>query len=112
MYKRLRLPVIDTIAKKSIQELRRPPVERFIDDQCFHVPGTRIKSSEFTDRFAAWQKSEEGPSLTKGMVSRQLPGDCPQGYAGGHKWIGNLSWENTPAKDSRPWVLMGRELHQ
>ena len=100
------------MAKKNIQEVRRPPVERFIDDQCFRVPGARIKSSEFTNRFTEWQKSEDGPTLTKGMISRQIPSDILQGYSSGDKWVANLSWDDTPVKDSQPWLLVGKKLYR
>jgi len=97
---RLRLPVIETTTKARAQDKHIPPLERFLQEQCFYVPGERVLFAEFYERFAEWIAPE---TCSKQRVVRDLPSEYPTGTRDGNKkYIGNLAWE--PKEPSRPWI--------
>jgi hypothetical protein len=90
---RLRIPIIETAAKRIVQDHNRNPVDEFVRNHCHEVDGARIKLSEFYERFYAWLPVELRGDWGKHRVSRALP--FPVGKSGSNTWIGNLSFENS-----------------
>ncbi len=92
---RLNLPVIETEAKAKAQESNKTLLELFCEEQCYIVPGSLIKFSEFYDRFLEWLPPEEVHNYSRIRVGRELPkcfayGRNPQ-EASKH-YIANISW--------------------
>lgn len=109
---RLRLPVVDTHNKARAQELKRNPVERFIQENCHAAPGEKILFSEFCDRFLEWIAPDERSQWSKQKIGRELPQDHPSGvHNDNKKFVGNLSWESKQTEpNARPWIVVDGRL--
>lgn len=114
---RLFVPVIETEDKKAIQALNRSPLELFIEENCFEVPGELIKFSDFYDMFMSKLQPHEQltRSWSKVAVGRLLPPKFIKGRLSDSQWyIGNMSWHpqdvNNPPKSK--YYLQGQALVQ
>jgi hypothetical protein len=109
---RLRVPVVNTSAKTRSEELNRDPVETYIMECCFPVPGEKIPFAEFYDRFLAWLPESEHKNWHRQKVSKHLPVKYPVGACTNNKrYIGNLSWEPS-TKVGTPYVAINGRLRQ
>jgi hypothetical protein len=89
---RLRLPVIESVSKRVVQDMNKSPLEVFIEEECFEVTGEMVLFSEFHDRFFQWlaksgesigfYKSEKGYGSNQ-RLARLLPRRMPYGKFGG-----------------------------
>jgi hypothetical protein len=96
MIGRLRLPVVSTDNKQRAEDSTRPPLETFIDEHCFPVPGATILFTEFRTRFTEWLSMEGLDSKAAGIneMKSALPHRFPYGIKhSNQRFIGNLSWE-------------------
>jgi hypothetical protein len=76
---RLKVPVIITSDKLSASEENMTPLERFIHDYCYHVPGAMVKYREFYDKFKEHTEPNELSDWTIVKVGRNLPPNHPKG---------------------------------
>jgi hypothetical protein len=91
---RLRLPVVETEAKRRIADSNTPASDRFLQSQCYYVPGSKLLYSEVWERFQEFCGAEERQNWSEYRFSRALPNEYPSGkYSNGKQWIGNISWE-------------------
>jgi len=92
---RLRLPVIDTADKQLSLEDQQTDVQRFVQENCFDVPGKTIKLEEFYERFlASLEPIERMTWNSKQAVNKCMPDRFPKGRKKGESswhW-GNISW--------------------
>lgn len=93
---RLRVPCISTGSKEMAQELNRTLLEEFIEEACHRINGECVKFADFCDRFYEWLPDDERTNWSKIKIGRKLPHWAPRGRygAGGHRCIGNVSFEN------------------
>lgn len=92
---RLNVPVITTSEKLATAALNMEPVQRFITENCYHVPGEMIKFSEFYEKFVSWLDPMDVAVYTKIRVGRELPPEHPRGRVAsesGQFFIGNICW--------------------
>lgn len=100
---RLKVPVIVTSDKLSASEENMTPLERFIHDKCYYVPGKMIRYSEFYDRFKEFAEPMEVVNWSQIKVGRNLPPVHPKGrlMTDNAQWyIGNISF--SPLEDGEP----------
>lgn len=93
---RLGVPIINTSAKKEIQKRNQSPLESFLDEKCYYVPGNSVPFSEFYSHFAATIDATEIGYWTKIRVGKSIPRPFVKGKISNSMAIGNLSLiENT-----------------
>jgi hypothetical protein len=93
---RLNIPVITSQEKIQSAQANRNPLEIFLDEMVFYVPGKIIKFSEFCDRFFTWIDSQDSMDWSKIRIGKSLPRQYPKGRClskQGQFYIGNVSWE-------------------
>jgi hypothetical protein len=91
---RLGVPVISTAAKTEIQKRNQTPLEQFLSDECFHVPGHMILFNDFYGKFAAAIDTSELSYWTKIRVGKSIPKPFVKGRAtAGDMYLGNISFE-------------------
>ena len=93
---RLGVPVIATEAKQEIQKRNQNPVERFIDEECYFVPGHIVTWNEFYNRFASTVDASEIGYWTKIRVGRHLPRHFVKVKQSGEMVVGNVAFEKMP----------------
>ena len=110
---RLNVPIIDTPDKLSAQEANKTYLEMFIDEVCCHIPGEKIKYSDFFERFKEWVDPNQVHFWTIQRIGRELPNKFPKGRQpkDGQFYIGNISF-NKEAKPGNPYILVGDKLVQ
>lgn len=109
---RLNLPVLATYEKLIAQQSNRSPLEEFIDEQMFYVPGAMIKFSDFYERFRLWLDPREVRDWSKIRVGRELPVRHPKGRLAkedGQFYIGNISGIEGPQTD-KPLIVINDKL--
>ena len=100
---RLGVPVISTKAKLEIQKQNQTPLERFIEEECFLVPGHTVSVSDFFNRFMTSLDALEAGHWTKIKVGREIPKPFIKGKnQSGNMSIGNIAFEE---KESRGKLL-------
>ena len=99
---RLGIPVISTLDKQSVQESNRNPVEVFIDDKIFNVPGKMLKYGDLWEMFQADLKAGENQQWTQQRFGREFGLRFPKGRnpKDGSWNFGNVSFE--PLQDGEP----------
>jgi len=113
---RLRLPVVNNDNKARAEEASRSPLETFIAEVCYEVPGEMIQFTEFYDRFKQWLEDEEVEKRSewssKAKVIKALPHSFPYGIRhSNQRFVGNLSWENMkPAPESKSLTVKNGKL--
>jgi hypothetical protein len=75
---RLRLPVVTTGSKLSVQDDNQTPLEQFIAEHCEYMPEKHTLFSEFYTTFQTWlaksdDHSDEKGFWTKIRISKELP---------------------------------------
>lgn len=115
MLGRLRLPVVSTENKQRAEELARSPLESFIAENCFEIPGLMIQFSEFYERFKLWMDEEGIESKgdwSKVKVGKELPHRFPYGVRhSNQRFVGNISWDDVkPEPDAIPLIVKNGKL--
>lgn len=115
MVGRLRLQVVSTGNKERAEASNRSPLEMFIDENCFVIPGALLEFGDFHKVFVKWLADEEIEDAAKHSAKMSVIRSLPQGtvYGTGNKnkrYIGNFSFTNTPAEDSTPWGVRNGRL--
>lgn len=94
---RLRIPPVDTLDKKMVQELNQTDLERFIEIHCKNCDGQMIKMGDFRNKFHIWLMDGGGePSDWSAIrVSKDMPPIFLKGLLrDGQHWIGNIWWRD------------------
>jgi hypothetical protein len=105
---RLRLPVIETRAKEEAMASNRTPLEAFIEDRCFRVPGQAVEIDLFISEFYEMLDAVEKTSWPKGMVRREVAQAFVIGtMSGSAEYVGNVSLR----ADAKPGKLFVRNSH-
>ena len=109
---RMRLPLVDTYKRQRSQEMHRSPLESFITEKCYKVPGKKILFADFYEKFIEWMDPSERFEWSKSKASRGLPSDTPSGASGGgnHRYVGNLSFEPGKDLDATPYICANSRL--
>lgn len=99
---RLNIPVISTPDKFDAEAANMTPLQEFIKEKCFYVPGATVSVSDFYDQFQLWAPPEELSYWTKVRVNKNLGQKFPKGrLTDGHHYIGNISFTPPdPQKDA------------
>lgn len=112
---RLNVPIIITEEKLQAERATRTDLEAFIDEKCFHVPGSLIKFSEFYDKFIEWiDDPNEIHHWNKIKVGKEIPAQFAKGRLGRENaqvYIGNISWDSK-TKPSAKWIVRIDFLYQ
>jgi len=91
---RLNIPVISTPDKLDAESANMTPLQEFIHEKCFNVPGEMTLLSEFYDAFQLWAPPQELSFWTKIRVGKNLDSNkYPKGRRNtdGQQCIGNIS---------------------
>lgn len=89
---RLRLPILDTAGKEQAAESNKNPLEEFIEESCFEVPGEKVAFKDFFSKFCESLSAFELASWNKRKVRQNVPDKFPVGIStGGQLYIGNMS---------------------
>lgn len=103
---RLRIPVIESDLKGTIQEANRDRVSEFIQAQCEVCPGNLVQVSDFIREFHSWvEDPTEKVSWSERRILKNIPVDkFPRGKYGstGRTFIGNLK-----VKTLQPYQIKG-----
>jgi len=112
-HSRLRLPIVSTDEKAQAAESNQDPLQTFIAESCYEVPGEKVLFSDFFDRFKASLSAFESTEWPKRRVRQGLPVNLPMGKStGGQIYIGNLSFKpKIVPPDTPKYVLAGRYLN-
>lgn len=106
---RMKLPVMETRAKDEAMASTRSPLEAFIGDCCFSIPGACVTLSDFYEAFKATLEAELVSEWTKYATQRELMEKFPVGLRHPNQlYIGNLSL--TPVAPSEPYFKDGNKL--
>jgi len=110
---RLRLPVLDTISKEDAADTNQGPLEEFLSDECYNVPGEKITMSDFYDAFMATLSMTEKLEWPKRRLRHCLPSMYPAGKSTkGVIFIGNMSFKNKVVPPNTPqYVRRGKYLN-
>ncbi len=106
---RLRIPVITTPDKKDIESSNRSPLEVFLEEHCYEVPGKAMLFSTFYEAFAARLEGHEVSLWSRNKVGRELNSvKFPKGRMGGRpeRWIGNISFVEPTDEELRAEPLV------
>lgn len=92
---RLRIPVVNTAEKEQAQENTKDSLQKFLDEFCYHVPGSCVTFSDFHELFHSKLELEERPIWTKIRAGKGLPLMYPKGRlsTSPHVHIGNIAFE-------------------
>jgi hypothetical protein len=106
---RLILPVIETQSKADAIASNRDPLEAFVDDQCYKIPGATVGLQEFTTAFHktldALDTSDWSGMVVKAKMSEWFPIGRSKGNV---DYIGNLSL--TEVEPSEEYEVKDRRL--
>lgn len=111
---RLKVPAIVTSDKLSASEENMTPLERFLHENCYYVPGKLLKYSEFYDKFKSCMEPNDVPTWTIIKTGRNLPPHFPKGRLPSNpSWfVGNISF--APLDEGEPveskLMLVGDKL--
>jgi hypothetical protein len=94
---RLNIPAIETEDKLLAQQMNRNEFEIFLEDQCHKCPGSRIKFSDFYNKFLEKCDPLQVSKWSKIRVSRELPHHYPHGRSrkDAQFYIGNIAFKGT-----------------
>ncbi len=114
---RLRLPVITTQSKVEAEESSRSPVQEFMDEHCYEIPGAHIKLQEFYDKMKEGLNQADKYVWTYHKVIDEFRsrGMVLFGRAFNNVTIiGNISLEprQTDTEYGPAWVQVGSKLHR
>ncbi len=98
-YGRLFLPLVITSSKSQLAEVNRNPLEEFIDEKCFYIPGEKLAFKIFQAKFQATLTDTEQSNWSIRNIVAELKNCFPFGSdKDGVKIIGNMSFA-PPADD-------------
>ena len=104
---RLKLPVLTTGDKLTAGERNMNPVQAFLKDVCFTVPGKTIKFKELFGRFLEYIDPQEASNWGPKRFSQGLPSQFPTGKQRGTSdvdvYIGNIAY--APPADGEPTLI-------
>ena len=108
---RMHLPIVETENKSRMQDSRRTPIERFLAENCYSIPGVKISLEEFQIRFSEWiDPLDKQKWESQDVIIRNLQKTYPVGKSTDNKkFIGNISWDKD-AKPGTPWYSEGNKL--
>lgn len=111
-HSRMGLPPLRTRNKERAEEINSNPLETFIAEQCYQVPGEMVEFAEFYKRFLAWLPEERRYAWKKSIVLDEIKQRFPYGgYTGNKRMVGNLSFEaRTPEPGVKPWISVDNWL--
>jgi len=110
---RLNIPVIETEAKRSVQQSNRTLLEEWLEDFCHYAPGHWIKYSKLYDSYKEWLDPNDIYDWSIVRFGKELPKHkFPKGRnpADAQWYIGNISFEPQP-ENGKKFVLHGDKLH-
>jgi hypothetical protein len=108
---RLRIPALDSQAKKHLQDNNRDALTVFLEDHCHYMPGNIVSFRDFFERFLLELSPAEQQSWTQQRTSLTLPSKYARFKKGGRSMIGNLSFEPPPAGyEGQPCVVKNGQL--
>jgi hypothetical protein len=109
---RLRLPVLETDAKRSLMDMNTSPLEGFLREHCSERQGRHIVVKDFYEKFQATLSAYERSVWTKSKIRQNLPDRYPIGnYTANKLCIGNLSFDSSPVPEDGPmFVTRGGRL--
>jgi hypothetical protein len=105
---RLMLPIIETQGKLEAADNNIDEMTRFIEENCYEIPGAAVKFVEFKEKFLEsleeFQRGDWKERLIRNQVSERFP--VGRGRTINQVIIGNLSFKpNTKPGD--PYVKTG-----
>lgn len=105
---RLNVPVITTSYKLEAEDQNQTPLEEFLSENCFYVPGAVVPFKLFYERFVEWADPNQLSHWSRNRVARDLPPHYPRGRLSGSndKHVGNLSFKQS---ESQGPVLVSRD---
>jgi hypothetical protein len=92
---RLRLPVIETREKESVQALNQDDVAKFLSEFCAQKSGSTIQFREFYARFREWLGPEQDNWSRKRVVIELASRGIQTERIGGKSELMSLSWKET-----------------
>ncbi len=107
---RLLIPTIETETKERAMAKNRDPLEEFIQEEMFEIPGAAISADDFHVKMQFWLDPRDRGKWSKNMIGRKLPERIPRGRLGSNQLqhYGNL----TDNKDAIPGArLILRNKH-
>ena len=109
---RLRLPILSTAGKDQAAESNKNPLDEFLEEVCFYIPGEKILFKDFFARFCESLSAFEMASWTKRKVRQNVPDQCPIGLGtGGQIFIGNISFTHSETPEGAiPYISKGRTI--
>lgn len=111
---RLRIPVIETEDKQSVQEYNASPLDDFISERTKLVPGATILYGEFCNRFFGYLQTNglATADWSKKKISASLPNTIVKGITGvsGYLHLGNVAWNEDEVEPSDPFIKVGDRL--
>lgn len=105
---RLSLPIITTEEKIETQNLNRSPVQMFIEDHCYRIPGVMCLYSELWQKFQEITDPSEIIRWTQQKFDREMAMYFPRGRdpASGKHHFGNISlWPPQNGHPEKPELV-------
>lgn len=98
VHHRMRLPVVATASKDELELASRTPLERFLSEHCYYVPGASVSITEFRRTAASHVEDGDKSSISTEAIRKKMPADkFPIGRLELSKskepYIGNISFE-------------------
>ena len=109
---RLRIPIINTDDKKLSAKQNRSPLEEFLDEQTFEIPGAMILYADLWNKFEQWLEPNDANEWTKQRMGRELPLKHPKGRVlsdGARFYVGNIAFSKSVSHNPR-LTLQGQNL--
>lgn len=101
MTTRLRIPVVETASKQTLTETAMNPLQRFLYEKCFHVPGNKIDLTIFVDTFQATLTPIELTTWTRNHVKQELEYPYVYGNDGRQRmFVANVSFQEPTAEEA------------
>lgn len=109
---RLRLPVVENDHKKEVMEDNRHPLECFLENQCYEVPGKSVPFTDFFSKFLESLPSDLREVYKESEIRKLMARQKPLGLRPGEGYrlfIGNLTFDKH-AKPSIPLKKVHRSI--
>jgi hypothetical protein len=105
-HSRLALPPLRTRNKERVEDINGNPLESFIVEQCFMVPGEATEFSLFYNKFIEWlpdtQRHMWGKTYVIDEIKQRFAYGC---HTNNKRFIGNLTFEaKDPEEGAVPFV--------
>lgn len=94
---RLNIPCLETTDKINMTSNNENLLEKFINEECYDWPGSKVTFAEFEEAFLSWLPVEDRQNWTKIKISKQFPVKYPRGRGNSNvMFIGNISFTKPP----------------